>query len=51
VLGAIATIAGLALLTTQGVGGYGKFGLNLWGLGFALAGVGLIAGRIGASPR
>jgi hypothetical protein len=51
VLGAILTMAGLALLTTQGVGGYGRFGLNVWGLGLALAGVGLIAARIGVSPR
>ena len=51
VLGAIVTVAGLALLTAQGVGGYGKFGLNVWGLALALAGVGLVATRIGASPR
>jgi hypothetical protein len=50
VLGAIATMAGLALLTTQGVGGQGMFGLNVWGLALAVAGVGLIATRIGA-PR
>src|SRR5215467_2080526 len=47
VLGAIVTVAGLALLTAQGVGGYGKFGLNVWGLALALAGIGLIATRIG----
>jgi len=51
VLGAIVTVAGLALLTAQGVGGYGKLGLNVWGLALALAGVGLVATRIGASPR
>jgi hypothetical protein len=51
VLGAIATVAGLALLTVQGVGGTGRFGLNVWGLALALAGVGLIATRIGASSR
>ena len=51
VLGAIATVAGLALLAAQGVGGYGKFGLNVWALALALAGVGLVATRIGASPR
>jgi hypothetical protein len=44
-------VAGLALLHAQGVGGYGKFGLNVWGLTLALAGVGLVATRIGASPR
>ena len=49
VLGAIATVAGLALLAAQGVGGYGKFGLNVLGLALALAGVGLVATRIGAS--
>jgi hypothetical protein len=47
VLGALMTCAGLALLAAQGVGGYGRFGLNLWGLALALAGVGLVASRIG----
>jgi hypothetical protein len=45
VLGAIVTVAGLALLAAQGVGGYGKFGLNVWALALALAGVGLVATR------
>ena len=47
VVGALMTCAGLALLAAQGVGGYGRFGLNLWGLALALAGVGLVASRIG----
>jgi hypothetical protein len=52
VLGAIMAVAGLALLTAQGVGGHGTFGLNVWGLALALAGVGLVATRIGRSgPR
>ena len=51
VLGAILAVAGLALLTAQGVGGSGTFGLNVWGLALAVAGVGLVATRIGASPR
>ena len=34
--------------TAQGVGGTGRFGLNVSGLALALAGVGLIATRIGA---
>ncbi len=50
VLGALVTGIGLALLAAQGVGGYGRFGLNVWGLTFALMGIGLIASRIGA-PR
>src|SRR5262245_17440585 len=49
VLGALVTGIGLALLAAQGVGGYGRFGLNVWGLAFALIGIGLIASRIGAS--
>jgi len=49
VLGALMTGAGLALLTAQGVGGYGSFGLNVWGLAPVLVGIGLIASRIGAS--
>jgi hypothetical protein len=49
VLGALTTSTGLALLAAQGVGGYGSFGLNVWGLALALLGVGLIASRIGAS--
>ncbi|WP_168195590.1 acyltransferase family protein [Bradyrhizobium sp. NAS80.1] len=48
VLGALVTGIGLALLAAQGVGGYGSFGLNVWGLTFALMGIGLIASRIGA---
>ena len=49
VLGALMTGIGLALLTAQGVGGHGSFGLNVWGLALALMGIGLIASRIGAS--
>lgn len=49
VLGAIMTGGGLALLAAQGVGGYGRFGLNVWGLALALLGIGFIASRIGAS--
>src|SRR5215475_14336808 len=49
VLGALMTGTGLALLAAQGVGGYGSFGLNVWALGLALMGIGLIASRIGAS--
>jgi len=49
VLGALLTGMGLALLTTQGVGGYGSFGLNVWALALALIGIGLIANRIGGS--
>src|SRR5215470_11835574 len=57
VLGALMTGIGLALLAAQGVGGYGRFGLNVWGLALTIAGVGLVASRIGrfaqsnASPR
>ena len=57
VVGALMTCAGLALLAGQGVGGYGRFGLNVWGLALTLAGVGLVASRIGhfaqsnVSPR
>jgi hypothetical protein len=51
VVGALMTVAGLALLAAWGVGGYGMFGLNVWGLALALAGVGLVASRIGASRR
>jgi hypothetical protein len=51
VLGALMTAAGLALLAALGVGGYGWFGLNVWGLGLALVGIGLVANKIGASPR
>jgi hypothetical protein len=47
VAGALMTCAGLALLAAQGVGGYGAFGLNVWGLAAALAGIGLVASRIG----
>jgi len=47
VVGALVTCAGLALLAAQGVGGYGRFGLNVWGLALTLAGVGLVASRIG----
>jgi surface polysaccharide O-acyltransferase-like enzyme len=51
VLGAVLTVAGLAVLTTEGVGGYGSLGLNVWGLAPAFAGLGLIASRIGVSRR
>jgi hypothetical protein len=49
VLGALMTCGGLALLAAQGVGGYGWFGLNVWGLALALAGIGLIAYRPGVT--
>jgi hypothetical protein len=52
VVGALLTCAGLALLAAQGVGGYGRFGLNISGLALAVAGIGLVAtkvGRIGES--
>lgn len=45
VCGALVTAAGLALLAANGVGGYGWFGLNLWGLALAFAGIGLVARR------
>jgi Acyltransferase family len=45
--GALMTCAGLALLAAHGVGGYGSLGLNVWGLALALAGIGLVVGRIG----
>jgi len=45
VCGALVTTAGLALLAANGVGGYGWFGLNLWGLALAFAGIGLVARR------
>lgn len=51
VLGALMTVAGFALLAAQGVGGYGRFGLNVWGIALALTGIGLVASRIGASRR
>jgi Acyltransferase family len=50
VLGALITGTGLALLTAQGVGGYGQFGLNVWGLALAFMGIGLVANKVGASP-
>jgi hypothetical protein len=50
VLGALMMCGGLALLAAQGVGGYGQFGLNVWGLALAFAGIGLIARRAGV-PR
>jgi len=43
VFGALVTAAGLVLLAAHGVGGYGWFGLNLWGLALAFAGIGLVA--------
>src|SRR5262245_15445399 len=49
VLGALMTGTGLASLAAHGVGGYGTFGLNVWGLALALMGIGFIASRIGAS--
>jgi hypothetical protein len=51
VLGALMTVFGFALLAAQGVGGHGRFGLNVWGISLALAGVGLVSSRIGASRR
>jgi hypothetical protein len=45
VFGALMTCGGLALLAAQGVGGYGQFGLNVWGLALAFTGIYLIAGR------
>ncbi len=45
VLGAILTGGGLVLLAAHGVGGYGWFGLNVWGLLLAFAGIGLVARR------
>src|SRR5215813_11523039 len=45
VLGALVTGLGLALLAAQGVGGSGRFGLNVWGLALAFMGIGLIASR------
>ena len=47
VVGALMTCAGLALLAALGVGGYGTFGLNVWGLALTFAGVGLVTSRIG----
>ena len=49
VLGALMTCGGLALLAAQGVGEYGPFGLNVWGLSLAFAGIGLIARRPGVT--
>src|SRR5215813_7255391 len=51
VLGALMTAAGLALLAAQGVGGHGRFGLNVWGLALAAVGIGLVTSKIGASAR
>ena len=48
VLGAVMTGTGLALLAAQGVGGYGRFGLNVWGLALALVGISVVESRIGA---
>jgi len=47
VVGALLTCAGLALLAAQGVGGYGRLGLNVWGLALAVAGIGLVASKVG----
>ena len=49
VLGALMTCGGLALLAAQGVGGYGRFGLNIWSLALAFVGIGLIARRPGVT--
>jgi hypothetical protein len=49
VLGALMTCGGLSLLAAQGVGGYGQFGLNVWGLALAFVGIGLIASRAGTA--
>lgn len=51
VVGALMTCAGLALLAAQGVGGYGRLGLNVWGLALALAGIGLVASKVGRRPE
>jgi hypothetical protein len=47
VVGALMTCAGLALLAAQGVGGYGRFGLNVWGVALAAAGICFVATRVG----
>jgi hypothetical protein len=47
VVGALLTCAGLALLAAQGVGGYGRLGLNVWGLALAVAGISLVASKLG----
>jgi hypothetical protein len=47
VVGAILTCAGFGLLAAQGVGGYGRFGLNVWGLALSVVGIGLVASRVG----
>jgi hypothetical protein len=47
VFGALLTCAGLALLAAQGVGGDGRFGLNVWGVALAVAGIGLVASKVG----
>jgi len=49
VLGALTTGLGLALLAEQGVGGYGRFGLNVLGIVLALIGISLVMGRTSAS--
>lgn len=48
-IGALTTGLGLALLAEQGVGGYGRFGLNIWGIVLALIGISLVASRTSAS--
>jgi len=45
VLGALVTCGGLALLAQQGVGGYGPFGLNMWGLALSFVGISLVASK------
>src|SRR5262249_23527614 len=47
VVGALMTCAGLSLLAAQGVGGYGRLGLNVWGVALTLAGIALVARRSG----
>jgi acyltransferase-like protein len=47
VVGALLTCSGLALLAAQGVGGYGRFGLNAWGLALSVAGIALVASKVG----
>jgi hypothetical protein len=51
VLGALLTMAGFRMLVTEGVGGSGRFGLNVWGITLALVGIGLVTSRIGVSRR
>jgi surface polysaccharide O-acyltransferase-like enzyme len=50
VLGALLTVAGFGRLAAEGVGGYGWFGLNVWGIGLAFAGIGLVTVRFRTTP-